>query len=895
VSAALCAVLFITIAVADGRGQTSNSAYSQAAKDIQEGRVADAEATLKAALRADPSDLPALSLMGVVLDSQGRYPEAQHFYDRARQLAPRSTAVLNNLGNHYLAAGNLKEAQRSFREVIAIDPHHVNANLHLAAMSVEGKHGLEALAYLGRLPRSAQTEPVAQLLKGQALALAGRCDAAVSVLDPLQSKTGEDSHFSFSIGLAYSNCQRYDRAENSFSQALRPDPTNFDILYNLGLAARRAGHLDRAQQALETALHLKPDDPDALYAFADLLVANRGYLMATALLYRAQQVAPARADVLLLLAHATEALEYYDETAATYEKYLKLRPVDEIARREHGFSLIRAGKIKDGIPELQQFVLRHPKDARGQYELAMAEAFADPGKAIGRLDQALTLDPHLLPARYARAVLNYQKDRLDRSLEDFLALQKLEPQNPRLLDWQAQIYLRRGQAQQAAPLLTQALELAPRDPVILMHYSKALRKLGRTEEMNAVLADFKQGAASQGEHHARKGLFDFLDLPLEQQDTKYLESLQTAVETNPNDVLLKARLAKTLLEKGRTEAAIGVFRQVLATGPDAEILTDCGRALVQHEQYALAAEFLERVPDAQLDLAIAVFHSISAEAGLAKLDNIPVDERSGDYYLLRAQILDSMGKTEEAAESLNRGIRAAPTRSDMYFQAAAFLIKHHQRQEAVGLLADATRRLPDAAELWMARAIVLELLKRSDEALQVLAQVQSRWPEWDLPYLVNGIILQNELKPAEAKQMLDIAIALGTREADAYYYEALAITTATPDNLADAQKAISQALALNAEDPAIRVLAGKILLDRKDYSGAVEQLLVAVQLQPSMVRAHYLLRTAYSDLGDTDKVANELKQIERITKENTDPDQLSSSMERLLFGVRPPVRSFSLQ
>jgi len=47
------------------------------------------------------------------------------------------------------------------------------------------------------------------------------------------------------------------------------------------------------------------------------------------------------------------------------------------------------------------------------------------------------------------------------------------------------------------------------------------------------------------------------------------------------------------------------------------------------------------------------------------------------------------------------------------------------------------------------------VLKRSDETLKVLAQIQSHWPEWDLPYLVNGIILQNELKPAEAKQMLD--------------------------------------------------------------------------------------------------------------------------------------------
>ena len=44
--------------------------------------------------------------------------------------------------------------------------------------------------------------------------------------------------------------------------------------------------------------------------------------------------------------------------------------------------------------------------------------------------------------------------------------------------------------------------------------------------------------------------------------------------------------------------------------------------------------------------------------------------------------------------------------------------------------------------------------------------------------------------------MLDLAIALGCREADAYYYEALAITNTTPVNLPEAQKAISQAVTL---------------------------------------------------------------------------------------------------
>ena len=79
--------------------------------------------------------------MAVILDSQRKYSEAEEFYRRALQIAPRSTVILNNLGNHYLATGNPKKAEESFRRVVAIDPHHVNANLQLADMSVQRKEG----------------------------------------------------------------------------------------------------------------------------------------------------------------------------------------------------------------------------------------------------------------------------------------------------------------------------------------------------------------------------------------------------------------------------------------------------------------------------------------------------------------------------------------------------------------------------------------------------------------------------------------------------------------------------------------------------------------------------------------------------------------------------------
>ncbi len=895
----MCAVLLLFAGTCLALPQATSSIDQKAATDFEEGRVADAESALRSVLRAHPQDVSALSLMAVILDSQRKYSEAEEFYRRALQIAPKSTVILNNLGNHYLATGNVKKAEESFGRVVAIDPHHVNANLQLADMSVQRKDGAEALACLSRLAATAQSPPVAQLLKAQALVLMGNCKTAMPVLSALEEKTDQDPHFSFSIGLGYAQCQQYDRAENSFSEALRSEPSDFDVLYNLGVAARRAGHLERAQQVFEAALRSRPEDIDALYAYGELLSATKDFLTASAVLSRAARLAPGRSDVLLLLAQATEALGYYEDTASTLEKYLKLRPNDEAARRELGFSLILQGQFEEGLPKLQQFVLRHPRDAKGQYELGAGEATDSPEKALTHLDEALKLDPTMFEARYTRAALNFQRDRLDQSLADFEALRKIAPNNPRILDWQARIYLQQDRAQQAAPLLQQAAELDPHDRAILIHYSQALEKLGRTEELKAVLASFKEAASSGGQLHPHAGLLDFLALSPEQQGARYLESLQAAVNENPNDVALKVRLAEYLLGQGESKRAAAVFQEVLAAGADTATLADCGKALLEHEQYGLAAEFLQKAPNAKLDLAIAVFHSVSPAAGLAELDEIPADQRAGDYFILRAQILDSMGKTAEAVDSLNRGIRAAPRRADMYFEAAGFLIQHSQFTQASALLDHATRLIPDAPNLWLARAIALELPVahgrshadevRSEEGMKVLAQIESRWPAWDLPYLVNGMILQDELKSNQAKQMLDLAIALGCQEADAYYYEALAITNSTPANLPEAQKAISQAVTLKPEDAAGRALAGQILLDEGDYQAAVQQLLAAVRVRPALYLAHGLLRTAYLKMGESDKAAEESNQMMSLTKGGSEPDQATSSMERLLFTVRLPA------
>ena len=886
---AFCIGLLIALgSIAASQAAQSSSVYEKAIQDFQNGRGADAEITLRSVLQSHPQDLQALSLTAVILDSEQRYSEAEEFYIRALKIAPRSAAILNNLGDHYLAVNDLKKAQESFHAALAVDSHHANANLQMAQMSVQAGHGATALGYLTNLKDADQAKPIAQLLTAQAYVLTGKCDSASKTLKELEGKPGLDPAFTFSMGMAYATCKQYGPAENSFNGALKSDPTNFEILYNLALAARHNGNLPRAQQAFVAALSFKPDDPDTLSAYGKLLMEEKDFMGAAAMLNHAAHVAPERSDVLLLLAHATEELEFFGEAAGIYERYLKLHPEDDVAHREHGFDLVRAIRTNEGLPEIEQYVSKHPNDIQGLYELAIGEGLSKPEKALPFLDKILLLAPGFGLARYARAGLSFEADKLSQSLGDVQQLLKQDPKNPNALDLLGQIYLKQDRAQDAGQVLKEAAGLAPYNRTILWHYSQVLRKLRRTDELNAVMAEFRRLSESDdGSLHARTGLLDFLNLSPTQQNARYLASIRAAVAENPHDVLLKTRLAKVLLERGETDEAVSTFQSILAGGADNDTLADCGRALVQHEQYQLAMDFLQKVPNPGLDLIIALLHTAGAETALEKLDNVPDGQRDGDYYLLRAQLLDSAGKPVEAADSLNRGIRFSPTRADMYSQAAEFLIKHGQREQAGDLLEQGTRLASGAAELWMDRAMILALVKRYDEALKVLAQIESRWPEWSLAYLVNGILLEKQLKPAEARQMLDMAISLGAGQADAYYYKALVITETDPKNITEAQDAISHAIVLNPEDAAMRTLAGKILLDGKDYKGAVEQLEIAVHLQPTLVRAHDLLRDAYLALGNHDKAAEEITQISQIATENADSDHVITSMNRLLFSVHP--------
>jgi tetratricopeptide (TPR) repeat protein len=203
----------------------------------------------------------------------------------------------------------------------------------------------------------------------------------------------------------------------------------------------------------------------------------------------------------------------------------------------------------------------------------------------------------------------------------------------------------------------------------------------------------------------RRGLVDFLSLSPEEQYAHFRARIEKAVQENPSDSIAQVQYLKVLLDEGNGKQAPAVALQIVTLNPNEALLAETSNALLEAGQYAVAKGFLEEVrstrssAELELHLAIATFHAVSPQAGLEQLDKISEARRTAEYYVARAEMLDSVRQFDNAVRAMNHALRDAPKRPELYRQAAIFLIKNSHIPEAVNLLDQGARLLPNSPDI----------------------------------------------------------------------------------------------------------------------------------------------------------------------------------------------------
>ncbi len=417
----------------------------------------------------------------------------------------------------------------------------------------------------------------------------------------------------------------------------------------------------------------------------------------------------------------------------------------------------------------------------------------NPAEALKEYDRALALKPDFGAVHSERGSLYYQMGKPETALPDLQAAVAARPDDAVSLDRLGQTYLALDRPADAVSVLKRAAALNPEDSKMQLHLARALADNGQTAESKAAMDRFRQ-LGPVVNRAVPGGLVDYLSLTPEERRADYRRRVERAVREHPEDSAAQMDLLQLQLEDGDPKGAAQSAHRLAGLNLSADVLARAGRALLEAGLYAPARELLEKGGE-PLALARAAFYGAGAAEGLPLLDRVPEPARGWDYYLARAEMLESAGKASEAAAALAKALSTANGQPAAYVQAGLYLLRKGRVEEAVRVTAASQDR-----QVMLVRAIALERSGASMDAQTLLEQVQNRWPEWAPAWAADGALLAAHGHRPEAITALRTAVALGAgKEWKGYLEELSAGGAGSPPDLVGLLRHEDRSLAVTAQ------------------------------------------------------------------------------------------------
>lgn len=314
-------------------------------------------------------------------------------------------------------AGRLQAAEQIYRQILTIDPQHVDA-LHLLGVIAQqaGQHDA-AVEYIGAAIRLHGTEAAFHNNLGLAFYRLGRMDEAIASFERAVQLKADFAEAHYNLGIAWHTHGQHTEAIACYQRALQLRPGNAETHYNLGVAWdnrgiaseaiacyqralqlqpnhaathnnlgnawKEQGRLDEATACYRRALHFNPDFAAAHNNLGSIWHARRNLAEAIACYKRALQLCPEHAEV-----HNNLGLAWHDQgrlgnAISCYERALQLRPDYPEVYNNLGNAWKEQGRLAQAIVAYQRALELKPGYAEAYNNLGNA------WKACGKLAQAI--------------------------------------------------------------------------------------------------------------------------------------------------------------------------------------------------------------------------------------------------------------------------------------------------------------------------------------------------------------------------------------------------------------------------------------------------------------------------------------------------------------------------
>jgi len=288
-------------------------------------------------------------------------------------------------------AGRLREAEETYRQILAVQPKHADA-MHLLGL-VQVQHGRHDQA-IELIQKAIALNPTAADYHdnlGLVYASQNRIDEALASyrraaeLNPRHPK----AHFNLANMLFVK--QRLEEAAAEYRMAATITPQMAEAHQNLGATLQRLGRLDQAEASLRRALAIQPKSAEA-HNTLGVVMSSRSLIDAAVAEYRASlAINPDFAPALSNLGAALQTNGQNKEAIEVLRKSLKLQPDVPESLNNLGIALRDTGQLDEAISVFERCVAIRPTSRDTLNNLANAH------KDCGNIPEAI--------ACYSRALV----------------------------------------------------------------------------------------------------------------------------------------------------------------------------------------------------------------------------------------------------------------------------------------------------------------------------------------------------------------------------------------------------------------------------------------------------------------------------------------------------------
>lgn len=352
----------------------------------QAGQWAEAEAGYRRILAADPKQVSALHLLGVLTQQTGRAEEAVDHMTRALALQPDFAEAHGNLGIALFSLGQTAEAVECYRQALMLRPDFAEAYSNLG----------NAARCLGHLA-------------GAVIC----CRRALAISSDFADAQNNLAHTLKDLG-------RLEDAAASYRRVLQLQPGDAITASNLGTVLVDLGQLSQAEECYRQALELAPDSAQINSNLGNVLQERGQSQEAEPYCRRALELAPTLAEAHCNLGNVLWDLKRLDEAEASYRQAIAINPGFAMAYSNLGKTLKELGRMEDGA-QCCRLALEMSPD--------LAAAYNNLGNAIKELDQwreaevcylrARRIDPGNILAQTNLAFLRFGRGILKTAWADY--------------------------------------------------------------------------------------------------------------------------------------------------------------------------------------------------------------------------------------------------------------------------------------------------------------------------------------------------------------------------------------------------------------------------------------------------------------------------------------------